>query len=379
MSKKVTYYQQQTILERVKQYVDSYSGGDFVIDTANPCSFNEFTAVFGKKPVWINGLLVVGYVDENEDVVIYTTAYKTNTSAVYYWAYNFTSTDHTQPMVYNSRNYSEMTPDFATSIGSTRTSANIHRNNDWFTMTHDSSTDLVDTRFKQGASQLDIQIPTKKYVDDNTPVIVGSDWGVAKTGTVNIPISYEETAEATVDISDMGFTSSNNFKIAITGMSDHIFCVPTINATSFKVRRVGASTSSNTWVHYTIFAKGYGGKTPPYSTNEQAVGKWIDGKTLYQKSFEIALPNRVATTTEELITSVDTSALNIDVMTECNAVFGNVANGNWLQMPLLLPDGVYGRIVKNGSNNILEVIGNFGSTTNHKIFATIKYTKKGGA
>lgn len=155
-------------LEGVKTYVDSHSGDDLTIDLNNPCSFNEFTAAFGKKPVWINGLLVVGYVDENEDVVIYTTAYKTNSSAVYYYYYSFTSADHTQPMVYNSRNYSEMTPDFATSIGSTRASANIHKNNDWLTMAHDSSTDLVDTRFKQGANQLDIQIPTKKYVDDNT-------------------------------------------------------------------------------------------------------------------------------------------------------------------------------------------------------------------
>ena len=148
------------------------------IDTTNPCSFNEFTAAFGQKPVWINGLLVVGYVDEDTSVHIYTTPYKTNVTAVNYWTYNFTSNDHTQPMVYNSRSYSEMTPDFDTSVGSTRSSASIHRDNDWFTMTHDSSTDLVDTRIKRGVSQLDFQIPTKDYVD-------------AHSGGVNFAVGQE--------------------------------------------------------------------------------------------------------------------------------------------------------------------------------------------
>ena len=153
----------------IRQKIEYAGGGGesgLTIDLNNPCSFNEFAAAFGKKSVWINGLLVVGFVDENEDVVLYTTGYKTNTENVYYWSYNFTSTDHTQPMVYNRCSYSDMVPIFNTTIGSINSTASIHKNNDWLSLTHDSSTDLVNTRIKRGASQVDIKIPTKKYVDD---------------------------------------------------------------------------------------------------------------------------------------------------------------------------------------------------------------------
>lgn len=198
-------------------------------------------------------------------------------------------------------------------------------------------------------------VPTKEYVDSKATVIVGSDWGVAKVGAANIPISYDEIAEVTVDISDMGFKSSDDFKIAITGMSNYIFCVPSISTTSFKIRRVGASISSNTWVHYIIFAKGYGstpkggtigqvltkksnvngdvdwadaptGGGESYSTDEQAVGTWVDGKTIYQKTMTCAMPTDIVDGTIKN-TFVPHGVSNIAQIVGCESV-GKATSGN---------------------------------------------------
>lgn len=200
-----------------------------------------------------------------------------------------------------------------------------------------------------------------EWVDQ--PIIVGSDWGVAKTGSANVPVSYEETAEVTVDISDMNFQSSNDFKIAITGMDNYIFCVPTISATSFKIRRVGASTSSNTWVHYTIFAKGYGGKTIPYSTNEQEVGKWIDGKKLYQKTCVYEQTGGVLTANEW--TSLNVPNLPTNIETQVDIEISNGAAGH-----LPIAAGVTNGVIRYFTN------APYGYD---KLYFTIKYTKTGGA
>ena len=158
------------------------------------------------------------------------------------------------------------------SIDSASNSGVLGQGNDYFNVNLNGE-DTVDLSLVQpNAYSRTKTVPTKEYVDSKATVIVGSDWGVAKVGAANIPVSYDEIAEVIVDISDMGFKSSDDFKIAITGMADYIFCVPSINTTSFKIRRVGASTSSNTWVHYTIFAKGYG-STPKGGTTGQVLTK----------------------------------------------------------------------------------------------------------
>lgn len=99
------------------------------------------------------------------------------------------------------------------------------------------------------------------------PTIVGSDWGVAKQGTVTV----SGTTESTVSISDLNLTSASDYQVAITP-SANLATPAYINKSvaSFTVKI--ANNSGNKTLYYTIFAKGYG-SVPNWWTTWQALVK----------------------------------------------------------------------------------------------------------
>lgn len=59
-----------------------------------------------------------------------------------------------------------------------------------------------------------------------------------------------------------------------------------------------------------------GGHT--YSTTEQVIGTWIDGKPLYEKSFQFS--NYIAIPTKSWTTIMDVSSLNISKLIHCDFI-----------------------------------------------------------
>lgn len=98
-----------------------------------------------------------------------------------------------------------------------------------------------------------------------------------------------------------------------------------------------------------------------YSVNEQDTGiKWIDNKTIYQKTINIG---------HSFPIDYDVTSLGID---NCISLIANV--GNWI-LPLLTPYANY-NITVICSNNIIQARkGNDVGTINNDIYVTIRYTK----
>lgn len=67
-----------------------------------------------------------------------------------------------------------------------------------------------------------------------------------------------------------------------------------------------------------------------YSTSEQVVGKWIDGKPLYEKTFQFS-PSSTSYT-------VNIGALNIDFVVKCVGTVKNTA-GNFAPLPYYTGSG----------------------------------------
>ena len=107
-----------------------------------------------------------------------------------------------------------------------------------------------------------------------------------------------------------------------------------------------------------------------YSTTEQVIGVWIDGKTIYQKTFNVSSPSAK----NEYVTVADLSSLNIGTVCDINAI-------------LKIGSNMYKKLSNynsTGSNNISSV---WVSGTNLRccvisdeeksqtLYVTLQYTK----
>lgn len=98
------------------------------------------------------------------------------------------------------------------------------------------------------------------------------------------------------------------------------------------------------------------GLTNIYSLTERAVGTWVDGKTIYQKTWSLGAGNNSAVD----LTGLTTAAIDniIDAV-----IFGtNISTGSWSIFTIELT-------VSAGQYQV------YTTTTNNKIFATVFYTK----
>ncbi len=141
-------------------------------------------------------------------------------------------------------------------------------------------------------------------------------------------------------------------------------CLPTLNFLSYWNGAYNANGSSN----LKYCSGGEIQSKPTFSTNEQIVGKWIDGKTLYTKVL--------------VKTNVTTSARVFDVTIASNY---NLASAwfvggyayyatNGYQYPLDSNIGI--TIQVSAANNHLRIINDNGSGRTFDVYIIIYYTKK---
>lgn len=107
---------------------------------------------------------------------------------------------------------------------------------------------------------------------------------------------------------------------------------------------------------------------PTFSTNEQVVGKWIDGKTLYTK---VLVQTNVTTSTRVYWKTI-ASGINLDKAWAMGGYAYYATNG--YQYPL---DGNIGITIQvSASNNHVVIINDNGSGRTFDVYLIIYYTKK---
>lgn len=108
-----------------------------------------------------------------------------------------------------------------------------------------------------------------------------------------------------------------------------------------------------------------------YSTTEHAVGTWIDGSTIYEKTINVNQTLRAGQHT------LSHNIVNIDKCISIVACCTYNGSNEWLYLPYLSPTNVSGYSVSIGNVNqstyMVTVGASFQSVEN--LFVTIRYTK----
>ena len=108
-----------------------------------------------------------------------------------------------------------------------------------------------------------------------------------------------------------------------------------------------------------------------YSTEEQVIGKWIDGKNIYRKTYKVT---NISSSNADL---VNVSGLNIDTTIK---LYGFVRSNPGMCMPMPLTDSSsnYNVIFLSGSSIRGRVVFGTGGSV-RDCYVTIEYTKNQGA
>ena len=126
-----------------------------------------------------------------------------------------------------------------------------------------------------------------------------------------------------------------------------------------------------------------GGSSVAYSTTEQQIGTWIDGKPLYQKTLTGTIAQATAYG-EEAWTRVDLTALNISQMVNMEGVLNQVYNGSYTMQMVGRISATALSASKNvdcvsisydGANKELDIINSAQWANDSPYYATIRYTK----
>ena len=111
-----------------------------------------------------------------------------------------------------------------------------------------------------------------------------------------------------------------------------------------------------------------------YSTTEKAIGKWIDGKTLYQRTFTGTTP-----ATDGMSYEVDLTALGIDKVVH---FYGGCEWLDGFTMPVLFSQTTLSQAMfmtvwtmTNASDNHLYLIANTATYNSRPYWVTLQYTK----
>ena len=110
-----------------------------------------------------------------------------------------------------------------------------------------------------------------------------------------------------------------------------------------------------------------------YSTAEKVVGKWIDGKDLYEKTFSLS-----TSMTSGTYSQLDISSLNIDKFVSAEGVFNRIVSNLvfWYKFGGYEGSSYYSNIRYDSSSKTLDYIVGFGmSESCNEQIITIRYTK----
>lgn len=111
-----------------------------------------------------------------------------------------------------------------------------------------------------------------------------------------------------------------------------------------------------------------------YSTEEQCIGTWLNGKPLYQKTFEIT--NTISTTAPRDFTNVEHGIDNIDAVTSITGVACRGDNMAWYPIGMADTDQTtYTIAVRMNSKYISYYIRKYSVGEIKKLFVTAQYTK----
>lgn len=115
---------------------------------------------------------------------------------------------------------------------------------------------------------------------------------------------------------------------------------------------------------------GGGSENNVYSTEEQVVGTWIDGKPLYRRTFQFKTPSTASTT----FTSIaNTEIQDIENIVSWN---GGINTSNGYKIPIEHVDsGAQTSILYDSGRHGLRVFTKHAEYTNSDMFLTIEYTK----
>jgi len=167
-------------------------------------------------------------------------------------------------------------------------------------------------------------------VSDHSGIVAGTDdVALVKGGdSTRITVPYNKTVyvKAVSDSVDMEIHAQNFSDAPFEGGSGGGGGSITIDPTPTQ----GSSNAVSSGGVYTALQ----GVSPiNYSTTEQNTGrKWIDGKSIYQKTF---VPTAPATYWEGTNNSVDVSGLNIDTLINIEAQAQNKTNSNYYPLPMI--------------------------------------------
>ena len=109
-----------------------------------------------------------------------------------------------------------------------------------------------------------------------------------------------------------------------------------------------------------------------YSTTEKIIGKWVDGKPIYQKTIVGTTPGSI--NTQGVIANL--SSWNIDKVIDIKGCFNDNQSGSnaWMTINYYLQANNYAMVHLNG-NHILTMQIGWSTHVNKPLFITILYTK----
>lgn len=108
-----------------------------------------------------------------------------------------------------------------------------------------------------------------------------------------------------------------------------------------------------------------------YSTNEQKIGKWVDGSDLYRKTIYVSsLPN-------SSYTNIAHNISNLNVITDIQGIMRTPGNKTTVAFNFIGVDALYGTnarlLVRADATNV--VIGTTSDWRNNEAYITLEYTK----
>ncbi len=189
---------------------------------------------------------------------------------------------------------------------------------------------------------------TKSNVYPNEKIFKNAKW-ISTSGRLSFTgLSLDSTSLASISKSDYGYSILKNHSALSTTPT---FSEPQIEKGDVETPYTPYKEFSNKQI---------------YSTNEQTIGTWIDGKTLYRKVFQ------TTSISSENSNLVDISNLNINAVVNLRGV---LITSTGLQFTMPLYDSSSNYSVLFISSNYIRGRATLGSGTLSKCYIILEYTK----